>query len=215
MSQLEIEVIDVCPEVYAATPNLLFKLRITETTGEAIHAIALRTQIRIEPQRRPYSGAERDSLIELFGLPEQWGRTLKPFLWTHASTMVKGFSGSIEVDLPVQCTYDFDVAGSKYLHILEDDEIPLVVMFTGTVFSRGESGFVVEQVPWHLEAEYRMPVKVWRDLMDTFFPNSAWIRLDRDTMSALMQYRSARALTSWEATFAELIPPPEPKTQAS
>lgn len=206
MSKLEFAVLDVSAEPYAASPNLLFKLRITETSGEAIHAMALRCQIRIEPQRRPYTGPERDGLIDLFGLPEQWGKTLRPFLWTHAATMVKGFSGSIDVDLPVACTYDFEVAGSKYLHALEGGEVPLVLLFSGTVFSRGATGFGVEQVPWHHEAEHRMPIQVWRDLMNLYFPNSGWIRIDRDTLDALIHFKSSRGLTSWEAAFAELLP---------
>src|SRR6187402_883081 len=98
MTQLAFSVLDIAPEKYAATPNLLVKLRIEEASGQPIHAIALRCQVRIEPQRRPYTGPERDSLIELFGLPDQWSKTLTPFLWTHASTTVRGFTGSIEVD---------------------------------------------------------------------------------------------------------------------
>ena len=209
MTQLAISVLDVAPERYAVAPNLMVKLRIEESTGQPIHAIALRCQVRIEPQRRAYTGPERAGLVELFGLPEQWSKTLTPFLWTHASTTVRGFSGSIDVDLPVTCTYDFEVAAAKYLHTLRDGEIPLVFLFTGTVFTRGITGFGVEQISWDLEATHRMPVKVWHDLMDLYFPGSGWIRVDRDTLDALVQFKAARGLTSWEDAFSALLPRPE------
>jgi hypothetical protein len=205
VSQLEFTVLDVRPEQYAVVPNLLVRLRIDENTGATVHAVALRCQIRIEPQRRAYDGRERSDLVELFGLPEQWDRTLRPFLWAHSASTVKGFTSSIEVDLPVSCTYDFDVAAAKYLNALGDGEVPLVFLFSGTIFSRTASGFGVEQVPWDLEATYRMPVRVWRELMDLYFPNTAWLRLDRDTLAELSRFKAARALPSWEAVFGTLL----------
>jgi hypothetical protein len=123
--------------------------------------------------------------------------------------MVQGFTGNTEVDLPLPCTFDFDVAAAKYLHALRDGEIPLELLFSGTVFTKGQTGFTVEQVPWDLEASYRLPVAAWRSLMDQYFPNAGWIRLDRDVLAALARYKSARGLTSWEATMEQLL------TQAS
>lgn len=207
MTELAFTVVDVLPEQYAATPTLLFRLRITEATGEAVHAIALRCQIRIEPQRRSYTSSEKEGLADLFGSPDRWGDTVKPFLWTHATAMVQGFTGSTEIDLPVPCTYDFEVVAAKYLHALGDGEISLVVLFSGTVFTRGVNGFGVEQVPWHHEASFRLPVRVWRELMDAYFPGGGWIRLDRDTLDALVRFKSAQALTSWEAALGALLPP--------
>jgi hypothetical protein len=208
---LEFAVLDVQPDSYAATPNLLFRLRITEATGEPVHAIALRCQIRIEPQRRRYAGPEQDRLVELFGTAERWGETVKPFLWTQTTAMVPGFTGGTEIDLPVACTYDFEVAASKYLHALRDGEIPLILLFSGTVFTRGLTGFGVAQIPWHLEADYRLPALVWRQLMDCYFPNSGWIRTDRETIDRLIHYKTARALPTWEQTFESLLAAAPPK----
>ena len=70
-------------------------------SGAPVHAVALRCQVRIEPQRRRYDDAEEAGLLDLFGPRPRWGDTLKPFLWMHASTMVPGFTGSTEVDLPL------------------------------------------------------------------------------------------------------------------
>jgi hypothetical protein len=206
VTRLEVEVLDVRPQEHAAAPHLLFRLRIAETSGAVVHAIALRTQLRIEPQRRPYDREEQAGLTDLFGTSERYATTLKPFLWTHATTMVQGFEGATEVDLPVACTYDFEVGTSKYLHALRDGDVPLALLFSGTVFTRGAAGFAVEQISWWLEADCRLPVSTWRALMDHYFPGGGWIRLDRDAIDALARFRAARGLTSWEQTVAALVP---------
>jgi len=205
MSELIIDVIDARAEPYAAVPTLMVRLAVTEPSGDPVHAIALRTQIQIEPQRRRYSSDEEAKLLELFGEQPQWGESLRPFLWTHASTMLAGFTGRTEVDLPIACTYDFEVAAAKYLHSLEDGEIPLAMHFSGTVFARRDGVVSVQPVAWHVEASYRLPVKVWRDLMDLYFPNSGWIRLRRDTIDALTRYKAERAIPSWEDAFELML----------
>ncbi len=206
MTELAFEVLDVSPQEHAASPHLLFRLRVTETSGETVHAVALRCQLRIEPQRRSYGTEEQDGLADLFGTADRYGTTLKTFLWAHTTAMVQGFEGSAEFDLPVPCTYDFDVSATKYLHALRDGQVPLLLLFNGTVFTRGATGFRVEQLSWSLEARYRMPVGVWRRLMDLHFPGGGWIRLDRDTLDALLRLRSARGLTSWEQALGAVLP---------
>ena len=116
-----------------------------------MHAIVLKAQIRIEPQRRRYSPEEEERLLELFGEAPQWGESLRPFLWTHVTTTVAEFTGSTEIDLPVTCTYDFEVAAAKYLHSLGDGDIPLVLL-NGTTFSYRDGGLVVQPIAWHVEA---------------------------------------------------------------
>ena len=113
--------------------------------------------------------------------------------------------GTTEVDLPIECTYDFEVAAAKYLHAVDDGEIPILLLFTGTVFTKGQSGFAVEPVAWDLEAPFRLPVAVWRDTMDLYFPNSGWIRVSRDTLDALQRYKSGRALPTWDQAFEHLL----------
>ena len=205
MTDLVSDCIDAQPDRYAAVPTLQLKLRISETTGVQVHAIALRCQIRIEPQRRRYSAQEANGLLELFGEPPRWGDTLKPMQFATVSLMVPGFTGSIELDLPVPCTYDFEVAAAKYLHALYDGEVPLLLLFSGTVFAKGGDGMTVEQVPWHKEASYRMPVKVWRELMDLYFPGSAWIRLRRDTLDELQRFKARAALPTWDQALEVLL----------
>jgi hypothetical protein len=213
MTALAIDVVDVTADRYAASPQLSATLRIEETTGAVIHAMALRCQLMIEPQRRAYDAEETATVADVFGGRDRWAQTLKPFLWTHASTVTRGFTDSLNVELPIACTYDVEVVGSKYLHALADGEVPLLFLFSGTVFSRGETGFTVEQISWNLEARHRMPVAVWRALMAAFYPNAGYIRLDRDTVNALLQVKAARGLTSWESVITSLLEPaatPEP-----
>ncbi|MEO7429963.1 MAG: DUF6084 family protein [Acidimicrobiales bacterium] len=205
MSDLAITVVGSEPDPYAAAPTLLLRLRIDAPEAEPVHAMVLKVQIRIEAQRRRYSPEEEGRLLELFGESPQWGESLRPFLWTHVSTTVAEFTGSTEIDLPVPCSYDFEVAAAKYLHSLGDGEIPIVLLFSGTIFSYRDGGLIVQPVPWHIEAEHRLPVRVWRATMDAFFPNSGWIRLTRESIDALTQYKADRALTSWEDAIERLL----------
>jgi hypothetical protein len=206
VTELTFEVLHVRAQEHAASPHLLFRLRAEETSGAVVHAIALRCQLRIEPQRRPYSTEEQEGLTDLFGTSDRYAATLKPFLWTHATAMVQGFEGGSEFDLPVACTYDFDISASKYLHALRGGDVPLILLFSGTVFTRGETGFAVEQLSWSSEAPCRLPVSTWRGLMDHYFPGGGWIRLPSDTIDALTRFKASRGLTSWEQAIAELLP---------
>ncbi|MEO6703427.1 MAG: DUF6084 family protein [Jatrophihabitantaceae bacterium] len=205
MTELNFRVLDIGPEPFAATPILTVRLAIEETTGEPVHAMALRCQVRIEPQRRSYDDDEARLLLDIFGQRSQWPSTVRSLLWTQTSTMVQGFTASTEVELPLPCSYDFEVAASKYLHALHDGEIALEFLFNGTVFSHGESGYAVHQLPWDAEASYRLPVTVWRALMQQHFPNSSWLRLRRDTFQALQAYRTGRALLDWDEAVLELL----------
>jgi hypothetical protein len=205
MSGLAVTVVSSCPDPYAAAPTLLLRLRLGTPEAEPVHAMVLKAQIRIEPQRRRYSPEEEARLVELFGESGQWGESLRPFLWTHVSTTVAEFTGTTEIDLAVPCTYDFEVAAAKYLHSLGDGEIPLVLLFNGTTFCYRDGGLVVQPIAWNVEAEHRLPVSVWRATMDAFFPNSGWIRLRRETIDALTRYKADRALPSWEDAFERLL----------
>ena len=205
MTKLGFTVADVFAELYAAAPQLTARLRIDESTGETVHAMALRCQVRIEPQRRKYSPDEESELLDMFGTRDRWFDTLKPFMWMQCNAMVQGFTGITEVDLVMPCTYDFEVTWSKYLHALRDDKIPVVFLFSGTVFTRGANGFGVEQVPWDCESRFEIPVSVWRDMIDHYFPNTGWLRLRRETIESLAHYKSVRGLTTWEETVESLL----------
>jgi hypothetical protein len=205
MAELVFDCLSGEPDRYAATPTLTLRLRIAETTGVKVHAIALRCQIRLEPVRRKYTAAEAERLLDLFGEPDRWGDTLKPMQFTTVSIMVPAFTGSTEIDVPIQFTYDFEVVTAKYFHALETSEIPMLLLFSGTVFTAKEGGYAIEQVPWHKECNFRLPVAAWRGVMDLFFPNSGWIRLRRDSLDALQRFKSGQALPTWEDAIGLLL----------
>ncbi|MGH3439546.1 MAG: DUF6084 family protein [Sciscionella sp.] len=205
MAEFSFDCVDVAPQRYAAGPTLLFRLRVAELSGIAIHAIALRCQIKIEPQRRRYDEEDAELLNNIFGDRSRWGQTLKPIHFSTVSTMVSSFTGSIDVELPVPCSYDLEVTLGQYFHALREGVVPMVLMFSGTVFGKGENGFWVEQVPWHHDASYRMPVSVWREMMDMHFPASAWLRLSRSTVDTLERYKAARAIPTWDAVLETLL----------
>ena len=192
-------------ERYAAAPTLTLGLRVTEATGQRVGAIALRCQLRIQPHQRAYSPGEADGLRDLFGERGRWGETLKPIQFATVPVMVPAFQDSVVVDVPVPCTYDLEVAASRYLDALDGGDVPLLLLFSGTVFANGDGALSVEQVPWHHECAYRLPVSVWRAAMDAHFPNSAWLRLHRDTMAELGRFKSDRALATWEETIQVLL----------
>lgn len=204
MSEIGFRVMTAVPEPYAAVPTITFGLQV-ESPGDTIHSLALQCQIRIEPKKRHYAPGEEERLLELFGETPRWGDTLKPFLWTHVSRMVAGFTDQTEIMLPVACSYDLDVAAAKYFHALADGEIPLLFLFSGTVFAKGPAGLQVTQVPWHKDATFRLPVRVWRQVMDLYFPNSGWLRLQRETLDALTRFKAERAITTWDEALGVLL----------
>lgn len=208
MGELGFECLDVQPERYAAVPTLRFRLRVEESTGATVHALALRCQIRIEPHRRPYTEVEADGLLDLFGEMTRWGETLKPLQFATVSVMVPGFRDVTEATLFVPCTYDFEVAAAKYFHALEEGEVPLLLLFSGSLFLQAGRGFSVEPVPWDREVRYRLPVAVWHELMDLYFPNTAWLRVRRETLDALQAFKSHAALPTWDDALDALLRQP-------
>ncbi len=205
MNELRFDCLGARAEPHAAFPTLVFRLRVTEPSLDGVHAVALRCQIRVEPHLRRYGPAEAELLGDLFGDPSRWGDTLKALQFANVSVMVPAFRGITEVDVPVPCSYDLEVAAGKYFAALDDGEIPLVLLFSGTVFARSEGGFTVGQVPWRCEARHRLPVAVWRELMDRYFPETGWLRLRRDTLRALHRFKSERALPTWDETVEALL----------
>ena len=196
---------------HAAAPLLALKLRITNLPeNQPIHTLSLRCQVQIEPTRRRYAGAEQEKLRDLFGEPERWGRTVRSLLWMNTSIAVPGFTGSTVVDLELPCTFDFNVATTKYFHALEAGDIPLCVLFSGTVFYCGEEeALQVTQIPWDREANYRFPAAIWQQMMDAHYPNSAWLRLERDTFDRLYQYKVRHGIPTWEQVLDKLVPSKE------
>jgi Family of unknown function (DUF6084) len=200
MSDLRLNIESAEVVRFAAAPLVAFKLRITnDLPEELIHTVALKAQIQLEVTRRQYSPEEQTRLKDLFGSPDRWGQTLRSMLWTHVSAVVPRFTGTTLVDLQVPCTFDFNVAATKYFHGLTSGELPLCFQFSGTVFYQGESETLqVAPISWDKESKFRLPVKVWKDVMDEYYPNSAWLPLHRDTFERLYEFKVREGIPTWE-----------------
>jgi hypothetical protein len=204
---LNFEVVDAEVPPYAAVPMLIFKLHIVNTVEtQLIHSIMLRCQLQINVKRRRYSSEAQARLLELFGEPQRWGQTLRPLLWTHVSTSVPQFSESTTIDLAVPCTYDFEVIATKYFNALEDGYIPLTFLFSGTIFYEGDQdNLQVGQISWSKEATFLLPVALWQEMIQRYYPNSTWIRLRKDVFDQLYQYKATHGLPTWEEVVDRLL----------
>jgi Family of unknown function (DUF6084) len=194
-------------ERFAVVPSLTLCLKISETGGQPVDAIALRCQIRIEPHRRRYSEAEAQRLHDLFGDTSRWADTLKPLQFTTVSVMVPGFTGSTSLDLPVPFTYDLEIASTRYFSSLDSGHVPLLLLFSGTVFATVDGRLQVQQVPWSKEVSCLLPVSVWREAVDAHFPDRAWVTMSRQTLDELTRFKTRHALPTWDATLRALLGP--------
>jgi len=194
---------------FAAAPTLAFKLRVTNAVpDEKIHTVVLRCQIQIEVTRRRYTALDQERLRDLFGEPERWGQTLRNLLWTNASVVIPQFTGVTNVDLHVPCSFDFSIATTKYFTGLTDGHIPVCLMFSGTVFYADPNGELqVAPISWDKETKFRLPLKVWKDMMDAYYPNIAWLCLRRDVFEELHRFKVERGIPTWEQAFELMLAP--------
>jgi hypothetical protein len=192
---------------FSASPQLAFKLRITNADpAETVHSVALRCQIQIEVTRRRYDAEEQENLRDLFGEPDRWSQTLRNLLWTHVNVNVPPFKGETVVELPVPCTFDFNVGATKYFHGLGDGEVHLCLMFSGTIFYAAEGEpLQVSPISWEKDARFKLPVKVWREMMDSYYPNSAWLCLRRDLFERLYEYKVRHGILTWEQALENML----------
>ena len=211
MPELHFQIEGAEAVAHAAAPLIALKLRITNQ-DEPIHTLTLRCQVQIEPAKRRYVPQEQEKLLDLFGTPERWSRTVKPLLWMNTTVAVPAFDSSVVVDLHLPCPFDFNVAATKYFHALDTGDIPLCVMFSGTVFYQGPEGTLqVAQVPWDREANFRLPVTVWKEMMEMHFPNIAWLCLRRDAFDRLYEYKVRYGIPTWEQTIDRVLAADEVK----
>ena len=203
----EFSVLGVSAVRHAAVPTLAFDVHVSEPSGRQVYLIALTAQVMIEPARRSYDAEAHEKLVELFGPPERWAVTSRSLMWAQLDLLVPGFTGSTTIRAQVVCGYDHELAAAKYFHSLTDGEAPLAFNFNGTVYYREADGRLqMSLVPWSCSAEFRMPVAVWRELIDHYYPSSAWLPLHRDTLDALAREKARRGLPTFDACVRELLP---------
>jgi hypothetical protein len=204
--ELAFDVLDARAAEHAATPTLLFDVEI-RAPGYKVRSILLDVQIQIAARQRPYGEAAQARLLELFGTPARWGTTLRTLPWVRTTAVVPPFEGATVLELPVQCTYDLEVTAARYFAALEDGEIPLELLFSGSVFfaSPNGGGLQTVRIAWDSDVDHRLPVAVWREAMERHFPGSAWLRLGRDSYDRLCAYKARHAHESWEAAIDSLL----------
>jgi hypothetical protein len=191
---------------FAASPHIGFKLHVTNESKHAIHTVILRCQIHIDVSQRRYAPQEQERLADLFGEPERWGQTMRSLLWTNVSVIVPSFKESVIVEVPVPCTFDFNVAATKYFAAIGDGDFPVSCFFNGTIFyERDDGALQAVQIPWEKEAAYRMPVGIWRDMMNAYYPNSVWLRMERNAFNQLQAYKVKHGIPTFEQAILHAI----------
>ena len=205
MSTLTFTVVDARPAPHTASPAITFQIRIVDHSGARVHAMALRSHVRIEPRNRRYSRDEQQRLYELFGNVSQWDRTLQSVTWAQTALAVPSFEGQTQVDVAVPCTYDLEVASAKYLHAVREGDVPLLFLFSGTVFRTAGDRVCIEPIAWDSDTSFRLPAHVWQLAMDQFFPGGGWIRLQRETIDRLQAFRGRQAVVSWDEAIDRLL----------
>jgi len=202
----EFSILGVEPIPHAAAPTLLFTGQVSETSGREVYAIALTSQVMIDPARRSYDDPTRERLVELFGEPERWGATTHSFLWAELSVLVQSFTGTTTFRLPMQCNYDLEIAATKYLHSVPGGEVPLSFHFTGTIFYRGEADRLqIVKVPWDCTVRFGMPASVWRQMIEEHYPNGGWVRLADETLERLGRHKAEAGHPTFDAAVTDLL----------
>lgn len=207
MPDLTFRVTGVEAAARGLVPLLEFELEVRNTPAdEEIKGGLLHAQIQFQCPRRSYTAAEKEKLLELFGRPEQWAQTLRNRLWTHATTTLPTFSNEARARLPVPCSFDLQLGATKYLDGLDDGEVPLLFLFSGTVFYTSQDGRLqVQRISWERECAWRMPVQTWHELMEQHWPNTGWLTLRRDLLERLSALKREHGLATWDETIEQLL----------
>ena len=193
---------------HTAVPTLAFAIAVEAPAGAAIRSVLLDVQLQMAARRRAYDAASQVRLFEVFGPAANWGATLRTLLWTRSTLVVPPFTGATTAELLVPCSYDMDVLATRYFDALEDGEVPLEFLFSGSVFYAGPGGLLqVARISWEQEAGFRLPVALWRETLDRHFRGTAWVRLDKERFDRLASARRALNVASWDDALDLLLPP--------
>lgn len=191
---------------HAATPTLIVDLQVSENSGRQVYMIALRVQVMIEPARRDYDAPTRERLLELFGPPERWSVATTNLVFAQLDVLVPAFTGSVTVPVSIPCSYDMELAATKYLRALPDGAAPMAVHFNGIVYFPAENGGLqMSLVPWSTSIDFRMPVSVWQETIEHYYPNTAWLGVRSQTLESLQREKLRRGLPTLDACVSALL----------
>ena len=192
----------VSPVSHAASPMLMFKIRIVNAGSERINAIVLDCRIQVEAPDGPPSTKINDRLEELFGEPSHWADSVQSMPWSRVAAVADPFAGSTRVDIEVPCSFDFNVAATKYFYGLDAASAPLRFDFSGTIFCDGK----MIAIAHGKHARFALPARAWTDLMDAYYPHSVWLRLPRDVFHRMNQFKVDHQIPTWEDVLERLLP---------
>lgn len=199
----------------AAAPTLVFDARATEGSGTPVYTVALTVLFTIEPGRRRYGDADRERLVELFGEPERWASTTGSLRWAQAGVLVPSFTGETTFEVELPCTYDHELAATKYLGGLVEGVAPLQLHFNGTVFYSGpDERLQIVPLPWDLSVRHGIPVEVWREMMARHYPEGDWVRVARGTRERLRLRKAEMGSATFDALIADMLDRTEPPADA-
>jgi hypothetical protein len=196
---------------YAASPAIAFAVRATSAEPSAtVQSALLRCQIHVEASTRAYSDAELDRLRDVLGEARVRGRASGRILWAQTTAVVPGFAGEVVFDVHAPCTFDLAVASSRYFHALDGADVPVAMLFSGTVFHADPDGALrAAPVPWSSEARFSMPTRVWKECVEHHYAGRAALPLSRDVFDRLQRYKARAGLATWEQAIDRLLPPEE------
>lgn len=202
----------------SAVPTLSFAAKVTDGSGIEVYTIALSVMFTIEPGKRSYDPDARERLSELFGEPERWAATTGAFRWAQVDVLVPSFTGETHFEIRVPCTYDHEIAATKYFAGLSDGVVPLHLHFNGTLFYRGsdEAGGQLQMMmlPWDLSVRHELPVETWREMIDRHYPEGTWVRLQKGTHDRLRRLKTSGGAATYDAAVVKLMDATDPPREA-
>ena len=198
----EFWVLDAVAIPHTAEPTISFRMRVREGSEREVYTIALKAQIQLEASERPHSEESRERLRDVFGEPERWNDTARGVLWTCRDVLVPSFRGSTKFELQVPCSTDLELATTRYFDAVPDGHAPLAFHFSGSIiYADGPDRMQVARVPWHVMAQYRLPVEVWRAAAG----DGGLVRLSGETFAGLRDYAAGQGLLSSDAAVSDLL----------
>ena len=60
-------------------------------------------------------------------------------------------------------------------------------------------------VPWSKSTDFRMPVSVWRETIEHYYPNTGWVALRSQTLETLQREKLRRGLPTLDACLEQLL----------
>ena len=144
--------------------------RIDCPCGQQVRSVSLDVQMHIARAPPALRRGAHELLFELFGPPAAGARPCARCPGRACRTPCRRSQARrswISRAVPLRLRG----ARREYLDALADGEVPLELLFSGTLFYAGESGQLqAGRISWDGDAEYRMPVRAWRDTIDLTSP---------------------------------------------